>query len=114
MFQPKFIDDITSKIKSLISTSPAVDIEKNLRSVLQSALGKLDLVTREEFDAQTQVLSKTRTLLDALAKKVSALEGVKTTPAKTVTKPKAKPVAKAIAIAKPKTTAKPKAKPKAP
>ena len=48
MFQPKFIDDITSKIKSLISTSPAVDIEKNLRSVLQSALGKLDLVRSEE------------------------------------------------------------------
>lgn len=97
MIQPKFLEDISIKIKELVSTSPAADIEKNLRSLLQSAFAKLDLVTREEFDAQTQVLLKAREQLDALAEKVTALESVKKATAKPaakrVTKPRAKPKA---------------------
>ena len=50
------------------------DIEKNLHSVLQSALAKLDLVTREEFEVQSAVLARTRQKLEDLEKRVAALE----------------------------------------
>jgi len=97
MIQPKFLEDISIKIKELVSTSPAADIEKNLRSLLQSTFAKLDLVTREEFDAQTQVLLKTREQLNVLAEKVTVLENVNKATvkpaAKRVTKPRAKPKA---------------------
>jgi ubiquinone biosynthesis accessory factor UbiK len=101
MLQAKFIEDISSKIKALVSTSPAADIEKNLRTMLQSALAKLDLVTREEFDAQTQVLSTARVQLNALEKKITALENAKN------------PTAKPRTISKAKPAAKPRTKPKA-
>ncbi|MFM9912994.1 MAG: accessory factor UbiK family protein [Methylophilaceae bacterium] len=94
MLQPKFMEDISKKIKELVSTSPAADMEKNLRAMLQSAFAKLDLVTREEFDAQTQVLLKAREQLDALAQKVSALENTKKPLAKPAAKPATKPRAK--------------------
>jgi ubiquinone biosynthesis accessory factor UbiK len=74
MLNNKFIDDISKKISTLISESPMADIESNLRALLQSAFAKLDLVTREEFDVQTQVLLKTREQLDRLEQKLNELE----------------------------------------
>ncbi|HEY7986961.1 MAG TPA: accessory factor UbiK family protein [Methylophilaceae bacterium] len=74
MLNNKFIDDISKKISALISESPMADVENNLRALLQSAFAKLDLVTREEFDVQTQVLLKTREQLDRLEQKLNALE----------------------------------------
>lgn len=74
MLQYKFLDNITSKINNLVSTSPASDIEKSLRAMLQSAFAKLDLVTREEFDAQTQVLLNAREQLNRLEQKLTELE----------------------------------------
>jgi ubiquinone biosynthesis accessory factor UbiK len=50
------------------------DLEKNFHAVLQSALSKLDLVTREEFEVQKLVLTKTRAKLEDLEKRVAALE----------------------------------------
>ena len=50
------------------------DVETNLRSALSSALGKLNLVTREEYDVQLQVLQRTREKLEALEKRVAELE----------------------------------------
>lgn len=50
------------------------DCEKNLKGALQGVFTKLDLVTREEFDAQTQVLLKTRKKLELLEQKVKLLE----------------------------------------
>ena len=50
------------------------DMEKNMRSILESGLQKMNLVTREEFDIQTAVLQRTRERLEALEQKVSALE----------------------------------------
>lgn len=74
MADTKFIDEISSKIKSLIASSPAGDLEKNLHALLQSGFAKLDLVTREEFDAQTQVLLRAREQLDAMERKLAELE----------------------------------------
>ena len=50
------------------------DLEQNFRGVLRASLGKLDLVTREEFEVQEAVLAKTRAKLEALEAKVRQLE----------------------------------------
>jgi ubiquinone biosynthesis accessory factor UbiK len=71
------IDEIARRL--LDSVPPAFrsiqqDLETNFRSVLRSSLGKLDLVTREEFDTQTKVLQRTRSKLEELEKKVAEME----------------------------------------
>ena len=50
------------------------DLEANFRAVLRGALGKLDLVTRDEFDAQTKVLERTRAKVEALQARLTELE----------------------------------------
>lgn len=74
MQKPAFIDTINDKISQLVAQSPAKDLEKNLKAGLTGALSKLDLVTREEFEIQQQVLAHTRTLLTELEARVAALE----------------------------------------
>jgi ubiquinone biosynthesis accessory factor UbiK len=51
------------------------DLESNFRAVLRSSLTKLDLVSRDEFDAQMRVLERTRARLEELERKVAAMEG---------------------------------------
>jgi hypothetical protein len=77
MFDPKSIDNIADRIANAIP--PGLnnfkdDIEKNFHALLQSALSKLDLVSREEFEVQKAVLAKTRSKLDDLEKRVAELE----------------------------------------
>ena len=72
--QSKFIEDITSKLSALLAQSPVKDFEKNSRAMLTSLFAKMDLVTREEFDVQAQVLLRTRQKLDELEAKLTALE----------------------------------------
>ncbi len=67
-------NDMQSKVEDAIRQSPAKDLEKNVRSLMTQGFQKMDLVTREEFDLQTQVLAKTRAKLEELEAKVSALE----------------------------------------
>jgi BMFP domain-containing protein YqiC len=77
MLDPKQLDDLTQRLSNLIPQgvkNMQTDIEKNIRTLLQSAFAKMDLVTREEFDVQTSVLERTRAKLEALEKQVSALE----------------------------------------
>ena len=50
------------------------DLEKNIRATLNATFSKMELVTREEFDIQTSLLSRTRTKLEELQKKISELE----------------------------------------
>jgi BMFP domain-containing protein YqiC len=70
----QFIEDLSSKLRETLSKSPAGDLEKNIHALLQSVFTKLALVSREEFDVQTEVLRKTREKLDALEKQLSAVE----------------------------------------
>jgi len=56
-----FFNDLQNKISQAIENSPAKDIEKNVKSMMTQGFAKLDLVTREEFDIQTQVLAKSPT-----------------------------------------------------
>jgi BMFP domain-containing protein YqiC len=66
--------DMQNKIGEAIRNSPARDIEKNVRTMMNQGFQKMDLVTREEFDLQARVLAKTREKLEALEEKVTALE----------------------------------------
>jgi len=74
MLNAKFMEEISSKISQVIGESPAGDLEKNLRSLLQSAFARLDLVTREEFEVQTQVLLRAREQLQQLEQRLNELE----------------------------------------
>jgi BMFP domain-containing protein YqiC len=69
-----FFNDLQSKINQAIENSPAKDIEKNVKSMMAQGFSKLDLVTREEFDIQAQVLAKTRSKLEALEQRLAELE----------------------------------------
>lgn len=71
---PAFINDLVGKLGDILKQSPAKDIEQNLKAGVTAMLGKLDLVTREEFDVQSGVLARTRARLKALEEKVAALE----------------------------------------
>ena len=74
MLASKVLDDVSTRISEAIAASPARDIEKNVRALLTNALGRLDLVTREEFDVQAQVLRRTREKLEALTERIAELE----------------------------------------
>lgn len=74
MDKPKLLEDIQSKISKAIQNSPAKDIEKNVKAMLSQGFSRLDLVTREEFDIQAQVLAKTRARLEELEARVRELE----------------------------------------
>ena len=70
----QFFEDLSLKIRQLINGSPAGDLEKNLRALLQGAFTKLELVSREEFEVQAEVLRVTRERLEALQARVAQLE----------------------------------------
>lgn len=74
MNKANFFDDIQAKINQALENSPAKDIEKNVKAMMTQGFSKLDLVTREEFDVQMQVLAKTRAKLEALEARVAELE----------------------------------------
>ena len=82
MLNAKIIEDISSKLSAAANSSPAKDIEKNMRVLLTQGFAKLDLVTREEFDVQVQVLARTREKLAALEARVAELEAQLNTAAK--------------------------------
>jgi BMFP domain-containing protein YqiC len=69
-----FFNDLQGKINQAIESSPVKDIEKNVKSMMTQGFSKLDLVTREEFDIQAQVLAKTRAKLEALELRMTELE----------------------------------------
>ncbi len=68
------LNEINAKIKAVMAQSPAADIEKNMRAMLTALFSRLDLVTREEFDVQRQVLARTREKLTALETRLAEFE----------------------------------------
>ena len=74
MIDTQKINDLSLKIKELIVNSPLGDIEKNIHALLKSAFTKMELVTREEFDVQSEVLRHTRQKLDTLETKLKDME----------------------------------------
>ena len=69
-----FLSDISNKIKELIKESPLEDIDKNIHALIQGAFTKMELVSREEFDVQAEVLRNTREKLAKLEAKLAELE----------------------------------------
>lgn len=74
MLNSTTLDDLAARIGRAIEASPARDIEKNVKALLQSGLGRLELVTRREFDDQVEVLRRTREKLERLEVRVAELE----------------------------------------
>lgn len=77
MFDPKQLDDLARRLSASMPKGIQVlqeDLNRGFRATLEAGLGKLDLVTREEFDVQAAVLARTRAKLDALQARVAALE----------------------------------------
>ena len=70
----RIASDMQNKVGDAIRNSPAQEIEKNVRAMMNQGFQKMDLVTREEFELQSKVLSKTREKLEILEAKVAALE----------------------------------------
>jgi len=99
MLDPKHLDDLTRRLSGSLPRGLQAlqeDISRNLRAALEAGLGKLDLVTREEFEVQSAVLARTREKLNRLEAEVAKLErGLslgapakkKTTPRKTTKRP---------------------------
>ena len=81
MSDTKFFDELSAKLSELVKNSPARDIEKNARALLMQGFAKLDLVTREEFDIQAEVLARARQQLTALEARVAELEAQRNTTA---------------------------------
>ena len=74
MQQSKWIEEMSARMAELLDATPARDFEKNLRAVVTGALGRLDLVTREEFDVQAKLLARARSQVAALEVRVAELE----------------------------------------
>ena len=77
MIEPRHLDELAQRVAAGLPTGLRVlkeDLERNLRLALEGAAGRMDLVTREEFDVQAAVLARTRARLQALEARVAELE----------------------------------------
>lgn len=78
MLDPKQLDELARRFTEQLPSGLRdlqQEVEKNVRIAAQSAFNRMELVTREEFDAQAKVLARTREKLEALEARVAALEG---------------------------------------
>ena len=74
MNRSKLVDEVGERLRQVLEASPAKDLEKNVRAVLGSVFARLDLVTREEFDVQREVLLRTRERMNELERKLAEIE----------------------------------------
>lgn len=77
MLNPKFFEEMSAKLNEAVASSPARDFEKNARALLAQGFAKLDLVTREEYEVQVQLLSRAQEKLRELEARVTTLEAQK-------------------------------------
>ena len=70
----KLLDDLQAKLGQLMSTSPAKDIERNIRAVLTQAVSRLDVVTEEEYEVQKLLISRLGNKILSLEARISELE----------------------------------------
>jgi ubiquinone biosynthesis accessory factor UbiK len=74
MFTSQDINDLSNKIREILKTSPLNDADKNIHALIRGMLTKMELVSREEFDVQSEVLRNTREKLAQLETKLAELE----------------------------------------
>ena len=77
MLNNEKLKEMSNKIREIVKDSPLPDLEKNIDALLKGMFTKMELVTREEFDVQTEVLKRTRKKLEELEKKLSEIEARK-------------------------------------
>jgi ubiquinone biosynthesis accessory factor UbiK len=74
MFANHRLEELQARLTELFQTSPAKDIERNIKAALSAGFSRLDLVTREEFEIQSKLIGRMREKLAALESRVAALE----------------------------------------
>jgi BMFP domain-containing protein YqiC len=74
MFNSPVLNDLSNKIRDLVKNSPLEDMDKNIHALIQGAFTKMELISREEFDVQAEVLRNTREKLEKLEAKLAELE----------------------------------------
>jgi BMFP domain-containing protein YqiC len=72
-----FLDDLQQRVTALLQQTPAADLQKNLKALLTQQFARLDLVTREQFDVQSELLANAQAQLAALERRVVELEARK-------------------------------------
>ncbi|QET71399.1 accessory factor UbiK family protein [Bordetella bronchiseptica] len=70
----QWMEDLQKNISDLITRSPAADVERNVRAMMTQTFARLDLITREEFEVQVDLLARARTRVDQLSAQVQQLE----------------------------------------
>ena len=68
------LDELTAQLKALLAGNPGDDLQKNLRATLSAGLARMDVVTKQEFDIQREMLNVLRAQIEDLSAKVDALE----------------------------------------
>ena len=74
MINKQLINDLSNKIKEILKDSPLSEADKNIHALIQGMFTKMELISREEFDVQAEVLRNTRAKLVQLEAKLSELE----------------------------------------
>lgn len=74
MINKQIIEDLSNKINELVKSSPLSEVNKNVYALIQGAFTKMELVSRQEFDVQAEVLRKARERLQALEVRLAELE----------------------------------------
>lgn len=82
LFSNEKIKDLSFKIKQLVDESPISELQSNIHALIQGALTKMELVSREEFDIQAALLARTQDQLRVLEEKITALEQAQATESK--------------------------------
>ncbi|MDR0563937.1 MAG: accessory factor UbiK family protein [Azoarcus sp.] len=77
MDSPRFIDEIGKHLSGLVDHNPARSLEKNIKAVFAGAVGKLDLVSRDDFEVQQILLTRALEKLAQLETRIAALESGK-------------------------------------
>ena len=68
------LDELTAQIKAVLAGNPGEDLQKNLRATLSAGLSRMDVVSKQEFEIQREMLNVLRAQVDELTAKVEALE----------------------------------------
>lgn len=74
MSPTQLFDEMAQRISQLAATSPAADLERNARALMSGLFSRLDLVTRDEFEIQRELLARARERIDALEARIAQLE----------------------------------------
>ena len=76
MLNSQVLNNLSIKIKEIVKSSPLEDMDKNIHALIQGAFTKMELVSREEFDVQTEALRSTREKLKLCEEKLAELESL--------------------------------------